>query len=52
LVDTYRIEIPLAREGENVYLRYSVQGFNSQEDLDILYKALVDIIEKTKLIEV
>ena len=52
LVDTYRIEIPLAREGENVYLRYSVQGFNSQEDLDILYTALVDIIEKTKLIEV
>lgn len=52
LVDTYRIEIPLARDGENVYLRYSVQGFNSQEDLDILYAALVDIIEKTDLIRV
>lgn len=52
LVDTYRIEIPLAREGENVYLRYSVQGFNSQEDLDVLYAALVDIIEKTDLIRV
>jgi isopenicillin-N epimerase len=52
LVDTYRIEIPLARDGENVYLRYSVQGFNSQEDLDVLYAALVDIIEKTDLIRV
>jgi isopenicillin-N epimerase len=52
LVDEYRIEIPLARDGENVYLRYSIQGFNSQKDLDILYAALVAIIQNTDLIEV
>jgi isopenicillin-N epimerase len=52
LVDIYRIEIPLTRDGENVYLRYSIQGFNSQKDLDILYAALVAIIQNTDLIEI
>ena len=52
LVDEYRIEIPLPRDGENVYLRYSIQGFNSQKDLDILYAALVAIIQNTDLIEI
>jgi isopenicillin-N epimerase len=52
LVDEYRIEVPLTRDGENVYLRYSIQGFNSQKDLDILYAALVAIIQNTDLIEI
>lgn len=50
LVDNYRIEIPVARQGREVYLRYSIQGFNSQNDLDILYEALVDIIKTNDLI--
>ena len=50
LVDKYRIEIPLARQEESVYLRYSVQGFNTQKDLDVLYDALLDIMKKTDLI--
>lgn len=52
LVDEYRIEIPVARQEKDVYLRYSIQGFNSQQDLDILYEALVHIIKKSDLIHV
>ena len=50
LVDTYRIEIPLARQDDRVYLRYSIQGFNTQSDLDILYHALIEIMRDTDLI--
>jgi isopenicillin-N epimerase len=50
LVDTYRIEIPLARQDDRVYLRYSIQGFNAQSDLDILYHALIEIMRDTDLI--
>lgn len=52
LVDEYRIEIPVARQEKDVYLRYSIQGFNSQQDLDILYEALVHIIKTSDLIHV
>ena len=51
LFDKYKIEIPvMTLEGQNL-LRYSIQAFNSQEDLDILYDALKDIIRTTDLIE-
>ncbi|WP_457832631.1 hypothetical protein, partial [Staphylococcus aureus] len=38
--DKYKIEIPVMRHGNDVYLRYSIQAFNTQEDLDILYEAV------------
>ena len=41
----------MPHEGE-VYLRYSIQAFNSQDDLDILYDAIEDIIKTTELIEI
>ncbi len=31
------------RQGNDVYLRYSINAFNTIEDLDALYDALVDI---------
>lgn len=40
LFNDYRIEIPVMPHGENVYLRYSLNAFNGQEDLDRLYDAL------------
>lgn len=40
LFNQYRIEVPVMRHGTDVYLRYSIQAFNSQEDLDKLYNAL------------
>ena len=36
----------------NHYIRYSINAYNSQEDLDILYRALEDIIKTTDLIEI
>jgi isopenicillin-N epimerase len=39
----YKIEIPVMRQGEDVYLRYSINAFNNESQLDILYNALVAI---------
>jgi isopenicillin-N epimerase len=39
----YKIEVPIMRQGNDVYLRYSINAFNTAEDLDALYNALVDI---------
>jgi isopenicillin-N epimerase len=52
LFDKYKIEIPVMVLEDTVLLRYSIQGFNSQEDLDVLYNALEDVIRTTDLIEV
>lgn len=43
LVDEYRIEIPIMRHANRVFIRYSINGFNSQADLDTLFDALCDI---------
>jgi isopenicillin-N epimerase len=40
------------RHGQDVYLRYSIQVFNSQKDLDTLYNALKEIIANTELIQI
>ena len=39
----YNIEVPVMRQGDRIYLRYSINGYNSQQDLDALYEALVEI---------
>lgn len=52
LFEKYKIEIPVMPLNGKVYLRYSINGYNSQEDLDILYKALQEILETTNLITV
>ncbi len=43
LFTKYKIEIPIFRQGSNIYLRYSINGFNDQNDLDALYEALKEI---------
>ena len=43
LFEQYRIEVPVMRQDDRVFLRYSVQGYNTQEDLDRLYEALNEI---------
>ncbi len=50
LFQKYKIEIPVMVHFGKVYMRFSVQGFNTQEDLDILYAALQDILATTDLI--
>ena len=49
--DAYKIEIPVSRQGDKTYLRYSINAFNSQQDLDRLFDAISDIKLKTSLIE-
>jgi isopenicillin-N epimerase len=51
LFDKYKIEIPVMPHEDMILLRYSVQAFNTQKDLDILYNALEDVIKTTGLIE-
>jgi isopenicillin-N epimerase len=49
--DKYKIEIPVMRHGDKVYLRYSINAFNSQKDLDTLFEAIKEIKNKTGLID-
>lgn len=43
LYEKYKIQIPVMPHEDKVYLRYSIQGFNSNEDLDKLYEALAEM---------
>jgi isopenicillin-N epimerase len=43
LFEKYKIEIPVMRQDKDVFIRYSIQVFNSQENLDHLYKSLDEI---------
>jgi isopenicillin-N epimerase len=52
LYTKYKIQIPVMPLNDKVYLRYSINGYNSQKDLDVLYQAITYIIKTTDLIEV
>jgi isopenicillin-N epimerase len=43
LYQQYQIQVPVLSHEENFYLRYSIQGFNNQQDLDKLYSALDEL---------
>lgn len=47
----YKIQIPVMRQDGKVYLRYSLNAFNEQKDLDKLFDAIRDIKKKTSRIE-
>ena len=51
LYEKYKIEIPLMRHGNKTFLRYSINAFNSQKDLDTLFGAIRDIKKTTSFIE-
>ena len=40
LLKQYNIEIPITTQDGNTYIRYSINAFNTQDDLDKLYNAL------------
>ena len=52
LFNKYKIEIPVMTLNGNYFIRYSINAYNTQKDLDILFNALQDIITTTDLIEV
>ena len=51
LRDAYNIQIPVMRHRDKVYLRYSVNAFNNQNDLDKLFDAVKQIKAGTNLLE-
>ncbi|TXH56586.1 MAG: aminotransferase class V-fold PLP-dependent enzyme [Bacteroidia bacterium] len=42
----YQIQIPISTLGNQHFIRYSIQAFNTQNDLDRLYEAMVELKEK------
>jgi isopenicillin-N epimerase len=50
LFTEYKIEIPVMPHNDATYLRYSINAFNSQNDLDRLYSAVKEIKQKTNLL--
>ena len=51
LYEEYKIEIPVMRQNDKVYLRYSINAMNTQADLDKLFDSLKKIKAETNLIE-
>ena len=43
LYERYNIQVPVMQHEDQCYMRYSIQAFNTQEDLDKLYIALQGI---------
>ena len=50
LTDKYKIEIPVMKINDRLFLRISLNGYNSAADLDKLYSALREIIAQTDLV--
>ncbi|MBK6836437.1 MAG: aminotransferase class V-fold PLP-dependent enzyme [Bacteroidetes bacterium] len=51
LFEKYNVEIPVMPHADQVYLRYSINVFNTQHDLDVLYNAVEDILKTSDLIK-
>ena len=52
LYSKYKIQVPVMPLNGKTYIRYSINAYNSQADLDILYNALEEIIKTTDFIQV
>jgi isopenicillin-N epimerase len=50
LFTDFNIEVPIMRQGNDVYMRYSINAFNTLQDLEALHNALTEIIKTTDLI--
>lgn len=46
LYDEFRVEIPCVQWGERQFIRISVQGYNTREDVDALLAALAEMLER------
>jgi isopenicillin-N epimerase len=51
LFDNHKIEIPVMTQDKQVYIRYSINAFNSHADLDKLYLALEDTLANTDFLQ-
>ena len=44
LYEEYRVEVPLIEWQDKHFIRISVQGYNTPEDVDILLRALKELL--------
>ena len=51
LFNEYKIQIPVMRQNDKVYLRYSINACNNQADMDKLFDCIKKITKETNLIE-
>jgi len=51
LFNKYRIEIPVMKIGSHTFIRISLNGYNSQKDLDTLGAALIEIKATTDFLK-
>lgn len=49
--EKYKIQIPVMRHADKVYMRYSINAFNDQNDLDVLFDAINDIKKTSSFIK-
>ena len=47
LYDEYKVEVPLIQWQDKQFIRISVQGYNTQDDIDVLIGALKELLPKT-----
>jgi isopenicillin-N epimerase len=50
LYEKYKIEIPVFRQDDLRLIRYSINAYNNQNDLDRLYDAFKEIISQTNIL--
>ena len=50
LYNKYKIEIPVMPHDDKVYIRYSINGYHTQKDLDVLFQAIEEIKSSTNLL--
>ncbi len=46
LYDEYRVEVPVIEWGGRQFVRVSVQGYNTTEDVEALVRALHDLLSQ------
>ena len=51
LYEKYQLEIPIMRQEKLVCIRYSIQVFNTQKDLDYLFESLQEVLRETDFIQ-
>ena len=44
LLEKYSIQVPVFKWEEQIYLRYSIQAYNSENDLEKLFLALKELL--------
>ena len=49
LFTEYKIEVPIMRQENEVFMRYSINAFNTVENLDTLYHALSELKKQNSI---